>query len=73
VPESVWEYSIGSYQVIKKWLSYREEPLLGRPLTKDEAREVTAMVRRLTAILLMTDELDANYIAIRDSAYTFNS
>jgi len=26
----VWTYTIGSYQVIKKWLSYREKPLLGR-------------------------------------------
>jgi hypothetical protein len=46
VPKGVWEYFIGGYQVIKKWLSYREDRILGRPLTKDEAREVTAMVRR---------------------------
>ncbi len=36
----VWDYTIGGYQVIKKWLSYREHKLLGRPLTTDEAREV---------------------------------
>src|SRR6266851_3683405 len=24
VPERVWEYYIGGYQVVKKWLSYRE-------------------------------------------------
>jgi hypothetical protein len=29
VPASVWEYTIGGYQVIKKWLSYREHTLLG--------------------------------------------
>lgn len=45
VPLSVWEYRIGGYQVVKKWLSYREESVLGRPLTKDEEREVTSMVR----------------------------
>ena len=33
VPAKVWEYTIGGYQVMKKWLSYRERPLLGRPLT----------------------------------------
>jgi Type ISP C-terminal specificity domain len=38
VPEAAWEYFIGGYQVIKKWLSYREEAVLGRALTKDEAR-----------------------------------
>ena len=33
VPTRVWTYTIGGYQVIKKWLSYRERPLLGRDLT----------------------------------------
>jgi hypothetical protein len=67
VPTNVWEYRVGGYQVIKKWLSYREEAMLGRVLTKDEAREVTGIVRRLTAIVLMTDELNANYSVIRDA------
>jgi hypothetical protein len=40
IPIRVWEYTIGGYQVIKKWLSYREHPLLGRPLSKDEVRYV---------------------------------
>ena len=71
VPEAAWDYIIGGYRVIKKWLSYREETILGRPLTTDEAREVTAMVRRLTALILMNDELDANYAACRDSAYSW--
>jgi Type ISP C-terminal specificity domain len=71
VPEQVWEFYIGGYQVVKKWLSYREEPLIGRPLTKDEAREVTGMVRRLAAIVLMTDELDANYVAVREHTYSW--
>jgi hypothetical protein len=30
VPLRVWEYTIGGYQVIKKWLSYREKKLLGQ-------------------------------------------
>ena len=71
VPEQVWEFYIGGYQVVKKWLSYREEPLIGRPLTKEEAREVTGMVHRLAAILLMTDELDANYVAVREHTYSW--
>ena len=68
VPSSVWEYRIGGYQVIKKWLSYREESVLGRPLTKDEAREVTGMVRRIASIVLMADELNSNYAAAKDNA-----
>lgn len=71
VPESTWDYVIGGYLVIKKWLSYREEGILGRPLTKEEAREVTAIVRRLTALILLSDQLDANYIACRDTPYAW--
>ena len=61
VPERVWDFTIGGYQVLKKWLSYREHALLGRPLTIDEAREVTHTARRLAALILLQPELDANY------------
>jgi Type ISP C-terminal specificity domain/N-6 DNA Methylase len=73
VPTAVWEYFIGGYQVIKKWLSYREDAILGRPLTKDEAREVTGMIRRISAILLLTDVLDANYVRSKDTAYPWST
>jgi NAD(P)H-hydrate repair Nnr-like enzyme with NAD(P)H-hydrate dehydratase domain len=63
----VWDFAIGSYQVMKKWLSYREHDLLGRPLTPDEAREVTHMARRLAALLLLAPALDANYAAAKAS------
>ena len=65
VPERVWAYAIGGYQVIKKWLSYRQYELLGRPLGADEAHQVAAMVRRLAALLLMAPRLDANYRSVR--------
>jgi hypothetical protein len=68
VPEKVWDFTIGGYQVMKKWLSYREHDLLGRPLTPDEAREVTHMARRLAALLLLSPALDANYAAAKASA-----
>jgi hypothetical protein len=68
VPEKVWDFTIGGYQVMKKWLSYREYALLGRTLTPDEAREVTHMARRLAALLLLAPALDANYAAAKASA-----
>jgi hypothetical protein len=71
VPANVWEYFIGGYQVIKKWLSYREHELLGRALTADEAREVTGMARRLSAIVLMQPALDDNYRRVAASAYAW--
>jgi len=61
IPEPVWEYTIGGYQVIKKWLSYREKPLLGRSLTIEEIRYVTEMARRIAALVGMCDALDQNY------------
>jgi len=69
VPERVWGYTIGGYQVVKKWLSYREEGLLGRSLTMDEAREVTNMARRIAAILLLEPALDENYRSIKSHAF----
>ena len=69
VPERVWNYTIGGFQVMKKWLSYRERPLLGRDLTVDEARYVTEMTRRIAAILLLEPALDANYEAVKTDTY----
>jgi hypothetical protein len=61
VPGTVWDCTIGGYQVIKKWLSYREKPLLGRGLTPDEVRYVTEMARRLAALVALQSCLDDNY------------
>jgi len=72
VPTGVWNYSIGGYQVVKKWLSYREETVLGRQLTTGESGEVryvSEMVRRIAAILLMGPALDANYMAVKAACY----
>ncbi len=69
VPVNVWEYYIGGYQVIKKWLSYREHELLGRPLRVEEAREVMNMVRRLAGIILLEPALDDNYQRVKAHTY----
>jgi REP element-mobilizing transposase RayT len=71
IPAGVWEYYIGGYQVIKKWLSYREQELLGRALTADEAREVMNMARRLAAIVLMQPALDENYRRVKSKPYAW--
>ena len=61
MPMAVWEYTLGGYQVIKKWLSYREKPLLGRGLTIEEVRYVTETARRLAALIALQHFLDENY------------
>ena len=63
IPQPVYDFTIGGYQVIKKWLSYREQRVLGRALTMAEIMEVTAMARRLAALVLLQPRLDENYRA----------
>lgn len=74
VPASVWDLKIGGYQVLKKWLAYREHgpdgpsPLLGRSLTIAEARCFTDLVRRLAGFVSIAGSLDDNYQFIRTGA-----
>ena len=73
VPSAVWDYAIGGYAVLKKWLSYREYSLLGRDLTLDEASELSAIVRRLSALLTLQDGLDAHFAACAQDAAPWNT
>ncbi len=54
VPASVWTYRLGGYQVLKKWLSYRERDILRRPLGADEVQYFSETARRIGAILQLT-------------------
>lgn len=69
VPKAVWEYTIGGYQVIKKWLSYREKTLLGRGLTSEEVRYVTEIARRIAVIIALQSVLDENYRTVAAATY----
>ena len=53
VPAAVWNYKLGGYQVLKKWLSYRESKVLGRPLTPAETQHFTDTARRIAALLAL--------------------
>ena len=54
VPAAVWSYKLGGYQVLKKWLSYREHGVLGRAMKPDEVQHFADTARRIAAILLLT-------------------
>ena len=54
VPAAVWNYKLGGYQVLKKWLSYREQRVLGRALLAEEVQHFMNTARRIAAILLHT-------------------
>jgi hypothetical protein len=61
VPPVVWEYTIGGYQVMKKWMSYRDKVVLGRALTRAEAVELSLMARKIASLVALEAELDTNY------------
>ena len=52
VPAAVWDYRIGGYQVLKKWLSYREHKVLGRRLHAEEVQHFADTARRIAALLI---------------------
>ena len=52
VPSAIWDYRLGGYQVLKKWLSYREQKVLGRSLRPDEVQHFADTARRIGALLL---------------------
>ncbi|GGZ40340.1 type ISP restriction/modification enzyme [Streptomyces poonensis] len=67
VPEAVWDFKIGGFQVLRKWLSYRDKNILGRDLTIAEVRQFTSICLRLTELVLLGPQLDENYKAAAGS------
>ena len=51
VPAAVWNYKLGGYQVLKKWLSYRDKNILDRNMRLEEVEHFTHTARRMAAIL----------------------
>ena len=54
VPVAVWDYKLGGYQLLKKWLSYRERAVLGRVLLREEVQHFRDTARRIRAILALS-------------------
>lgn len=67
IPEAAWNFKIGGFQVLRKWLSYRDEAILGRALTREEVRQFQSIARRLSELVLLEPDLDANYRAATGS------
>ena len=55
IPSVVWSYKLGGYQVLKKWLSYRERGVLNRALRPEEVQHFTDTARRIAGILMLTE------------------
>ena len=54
VPAAVWDYKLGGYQVLKKWLSYREHKVLGRNMLPEEVEHFSHSARRIAEVLMLT-------------------
>lgn len=69
VPETVWQYQLGGYPVLKKWLGYRQaDRREGGPLSDDERRWLRQMIQRIAALQALCPALDALYQeAVADS------
>jgi hypothetical protein len=65
VSPNVWAFTLGGYPVIKKWLDYRHESKLKRPLRLEEVLYVQEMVQRIASLLALGPVLDANYAAVK--------
>ena len=50
IPAAVWSYRLGGYQVLEKWLSYRERTVLGRPLRLEKIQQFADTARRIAAM-----------------------
>ena len=54
-PAAVWRYKLGGYQVLKKWLSYREREVLGRALLPEEVMYFAEVARRIGGIVMSSE------------------
>lgn len=70
VPERVWNYELGGYAVLKKWLGYRHRDRIDRTLSLAEARHFRSMVQRIGALLVLHSKLDEAYGRAIVDAYT---
>ena len=62
VPAAIWNYKLGGYQVLKKWLSYGERDILGRALSPEEVQRFADTARKINVLLTPFGEL---YIFVR--------
>jgi hypothetical protein len=62
VPKGVWQYELGGYPVLKKWLGYRLcERRANAPLSLSELDWFRSIVLRVAALLLTRPHLDLAY------------
>jgi hypothetical protein len=71
VPELIWNYQLGGYPVLKKWLGYRQADRRdGKPLTDNERKWFREVIQRIAALLALGPSLNALYQEAAANAFT---
>jgi len=68
VPETIWSYHIGGYQVCDKWLKDRKE----RQLELDDIRIFCRIVTSLSITIEIQDQIDAFYPKVDQQTLSFS-
>jgi hypothetical protein len=56
VPETVWEYEVGGFQVWSKWLGYRHETRDGYVMSDGHIKSFTKLCRRISALVDLQED-----------------
>lgn len=68
IPQDIWQYQIGSYQVGRKWLKDRK----GCCLSLEDIKHYCRMVTALRKTIEVQQEIDNIYSNIEDKIIDFN-
>jgi hypothetical protein len=63
IPKEVWEYCIGSYQVLDKWLKDRK----GRTLSPDDVEHYLRMITAIKHTINLQHKIDEIYHGVEES------
>ncbi|MDD5243717.1 MAG: N-6 DNA methylase [Syntrophorhabdaceae bacterium] len=67
VPDEVWQYQVGGYQVCEKWLKDRK----GRTLSLDDTKHYSKIVTSLQKTIAIQKEIDLIYPAVEENTIKF--
>ena len=62
IPKEVWEYRIGSYQILKKWLKDRKE----RALSTDNIEHYLKVISTIKRTIDLQQQIDQLYPNVED-------
>lgn len=63
VPREVWEYHIGGYQVLEKWLKYRK----GRRLPLDDIEHYLKVITAMKQTVRLQEQIDEFYPQVEEN------